>query len=232
MKPEKPSPTNPFKGAFLRYLKNRTAWDWLVGLIVAVSLVFAALYTGHGMYVLAKATLAQVLLDKAWADTLARNEARKPWSWLDSRPVALISVPRLGERAVALDGASGQALAFGPAHVNGTAQPGAEGFAVYAAHRDTHFAFMNRLTVGDVVAVTDRTGKRFEYEVRGFRVARWDSSGLDPALPGQHLALVTCWPLDSVTFGPLRYIAEATLMTPVRKADIGEHAGRAISGDY
>lgn len=204
-------------------LKRHSAWDWLVGLVVALSLLFAAIYTGHGMYIFAKATFAQVLLDSAWTETVAQNQPRKPWPWFDSQPVAEISVPRLGERAIALAGASGQALAFGPAHINGTAQPGGEGLAVYAAHRDTHFAFMNRLAVGDIVSVTDIAGKRFQYEVNGFRVARWDSSGLDPAEPGQHLALVTCWPLDAVTIGPLRYIAEATLII---RPDVGYQLGR------
>ena len=35
-------------------------------------------------------------------------------------------------------------MAFGPGHVERTAEPGGAGTAVYAAHRDTHFAFLAR----------------------------------------------------------------------------------------
>ncbi len=209
----------PVRVAILGAIKRFSSWDWLVGIVVAISLLFAAAFTGHGMFILAKATLAQMLLDKAWAATLAEGKAHKPWPWLDSQPVARISVPRLGEDSIVLAGASGQALAFGPTLVNGTARPGTTGLAVFAAHRDTHFAFMDQLTIGDIVEVTDDSGIHFAYEIRDLRVAPWNSSGLDPAESGTRLALVTCWPLDSVTSGPLRYIAEAELIVPVNSDD-------------
>jgi sortase A len=44
-------------------------------------------------------------------------------------------------------------------------------------------------------------------------VVRWDSSGIDPAAPGRHLALATCWPLDSAMPGLLRYVVYADLIT-------------------
>ena len=207
--------TNCCFGHRLRgYLKRLSAWDWLVGILTAVSLSLAISFTGHGLYILAKAKLAQVLLNQAWVQTVAQHQPQKPWPWFDSWPVAQIAVPRLNERAIVLAGASGQALAFGPTHVNGTAQPGYGGIAVYAAHRDTHFDFMDQLEIGDVINVTNTDGVGFNYEIQGFRVARWDSSGLDPDGMGYNLALVTCWPLDSMTSGPLRYIAEAALVSP------------------
>ena len=48
---------------------------------------------------------------------VATGSAVKPWSWADTWPVARIAVPRLGRHAIALAGSSGQALAFGPGHV-------------------------------------------------------------------------------------------------------------------
>jgi len=41
----------------------------------------------------------------------------KPWSWADTWPVARIEVKRLHASAIVLAGSSGQALAFGPGHV-------------------------------------------------------------------------------------------------------------------
>ena len=52
---------------------------------------------------------------EAIAIPAARRTGRpvKPWSWADTWPVARIIVPRIGRSAIALAGASGQALAFG-----------------------------------------------------------------------------------------------------------------------
>ena len=72
---------------------------------------------GQGAYIHAKALLAQVLLERAFAETIASGRVTKPWSWADTWPVARIEVRRLGASAVMLAGSSGQALAFGPGHV-------------------------------------------------------------------------------------------------------------------
>src|ERR1700678_419606 len=97
---------------------------------------------GDALYIHAKAALAQVLLDRAFAAEIASGTVVKPWSWADTWPVARIEVPRLAARAIVLAGGSGQALAFGPGHVERTPDPGEPGTAVYAAHRDTPFALL------------------------------------------------------------------------------------------
>ena len=51
-------------------------------------------------------------------------------------------------------GSTGQALAFGPGHVENTPDAGEPGIAVYSAHRDTHFRFLKDVAVGDEVTVT------------------------------------------------------------------------------
>jgi len=86
---------------------------------------------GQGAWIHAKAALAQVLLDRAFAQTVATGENVKPWSWADTWPVARIDVPRLGARTIVLHGSSGQALAFGPGHVERTPDAGEPGIAVY-----------------------------------------------------------------------------------------------------
>jgi len=105
---------------------------------------------GQGAYIHAKALVAQVLLDRAFDKTIATGQATKPWSWADTWPVARIEVKRLHARAIVLAGSSGQALAFGPGHVERTADAGERGVAIYSAHRDTHFAFLQHdLSKGD-----------------------------------------------------------------------------------
>jgi len=167
---------------------------------------------GQAVWIHAKALVAQVLLAQAFAQTLATGKDVKPWAWADTWPVARIVVPRLGRGAIVLAGASGQALAFGPGHLERTPDAGEAGTAVYSAHRDTHFAFLADVLVGDEIRVTRRDGREFRYRVTGTAVVRFDASGLDPTAEGRRLALVTCWPLDGKFSGPLRYVVHAELM--------------------
>jgi sortase A len=167
---------------------------------------------GDALYIHAKAALAQVLLERAFAAELASGTVVKPWSWADTWPVARIAVPRLAAQAIALAGGSGQALAFGPGHVVRTPEPGEPGTAVYAAHRDTHFAFLGQVEPGDEIIITRRDGAVSRFRVTHTEVVRWDCSGIDPSAPGRHLALATCWPLDSAVPGPLRYVVHADLV--------------------
>ncbi len=185
--------------------------------VMAIALTLAALglwLIGEAIYIHAKAVLAQVLLERAFAETLATGKLVKPWSWADTWPVARIEVPRLRQSAIVLAGASGQALAFGPGHVERTPDAGERGTAVYSAHRDTHFAFLADVVVGDVIRVTRGDGAEFHYRVTGTSVVSWDASGIDPLAPGRRLVLATCWPLDAKFSGPLRYLVHAEMMAP------------------
>jgi sortase A len=166
---------------------------------------------GQGIWIHAKALLAQVLLERAFATTVATGTIVKPWSWADTWPVARIAVPRLQASTIALHGSSGQALAFGPGHVELTPEPGERGTAVYAAHRDTHFAFLKDVRIGDAIVATRRDGALVHFTVTGTSVVRWDASGIDPLRAGRHLVLATCWPFDARTAGPLRYLVHAEL---------------------
>jgi sortase A len=127
-------------------------------------------------------------------------------------------VPRLHRSEIALAGSSGQALAFGPGHVERTPEPGEPGTSVFAAHRDTSFAFLGEVRIGDEVRVTRRDGRAFRFRVTGTSVAPWDASGIDPAADGRHLVLATCWPLDARLSGPLRYMVHAELADDVADA--------------
>jgi sortase A len=180
----------------------------------AATLALAGLWLiGDALYIRAKAMVAQVLLDRAFVAELASGAIVKPWSWADTWPVARIEVPRLKAQAIVLAGGSGQALAFGPGHLERTPEAGEPGTAVYAAHRDTHFAFLGRVEADDEIVVTRRDGATARFRVTRTQVVRWDSSGIDSAAAGRHLALVTCWPLDSAIPGPLRYVVHADLVT-------------------
>jgi sortase A len=181
--------------------------------LAALMLALAGLFlVGQGLYIHAKALLAQVLLERAFTETIATGRDVTPWSWADTWPVARIEVKRLNASAIVLEGSSGQALAFGPGHVELTANAGERGVTVYSAHRDTHFRFLKDVQIGDEIAVTRRDGRTFRYKVNGTSVVRYDDSGIDPITDRPELVLSTCWPLDSVTPGPLRYLVHAELI--------------------
>lgn len=173
---------------------------------------------GQGAYIHAKAMVAQILLRRAFAETVATGHEVKPWSWADTWPIARIEIKRLHAETIVLAGTSGQALAFGPGHVELTPEAGERGVAVYSAHRDTHFRFLKDAVVGDEIDVTQHDGQTFRYRIDGSSVVRFDASGIDPLGDKYELVLSTCWPFDAITSGPDRYILHATMIQPVPSA--------------
>jgi sortase A len=186
---------------------------------VAVLALAGLVLFGQGAYIHAKALVAQILLQRAFAETVASGHLTKPWSWADTWPVARIEVKRLHASAIVLSGSSGQALAFGPGHVELTPDAGERGVAVYSAHRDTHFRFLKDVAIGDEIVVTRGDGHAFRYRADRTSVVRFDDSGIDPFADGYHLVLSTCWPFDAVTPGPERYVLHATMIGPPNAAD-------------
>jgi sortase A len=168
----------------------------------------------QGAYIHAKALLAQILLERAFSETIATGRETKPWGWADTWPVARIEVKRLRASAIVLAGSSGQALAFGPGHVELTPNAGERGVAVYAAHRDTHFRFLRDVAIGDEIDITGSDGKMFRYRADASSVVHFDNSGIDPLTSGYELVLSTCWPFDALTPGPERYLLHATMIAP------------------
>jgi sortase A len=194
-------------------LTRLARWCSAAGMAAVVALALGGLtLIAQGFYIHAKAMLAQILLERAFAQALSTGTPVKPWSWADTWPVARVVVPRLGKSAIVLAGSSGQALAFGPGQLERTPEIGEEGTAIYAAHRDTHFAFLADVRVGDHVEVTRRDGKVFRFRVTGASVVRFDHSGIDPYSSGRRLVLSTCWPLNARTQGPLRFVVNAELI--------------------
>jgi sortase A len=173
-------------------------------LIAAGALVFA-----QGVWIGAKAEIAQLLLARAWARAIDGESAPTPWPWADTWPVARLSVPELGRHAVVLADAGGEALAFGPSLLAVSAPPGEPGTSVIAAHRDTHFAFLRDVEPGQTVTLERPDGTILHYRVTGSEIVDAERSGIQPLGGPDRLALVTCWPFDAMTPGPLRYVVWA-----------------------
>ncbi|NIA71894.1 class GN sortase [Pelagibius litoralis] len=194
-------------------------------LLLGVALLFLGLglwQLGGAGLIQGKAWLAQRLLDRAWADTLAGADAVKPWPWADTWPVARLQVAALDIDLFVLAGASGRSLAFGPGQVEGTE---ALNHNIMGGHRDTHFAFLQHLEEGHRFRLQDRSGAWQSYVVRGQAILDVRQEVI--ARPGrerQLLTLVTCYPFDAITpGGPLRYAVTAEAIPGEAVAVADEH---------
>ncbi len=189
-------------------------WRSLLPTVGMVLIALGMIIASQGIWIHAKAFVAQILLERAFAESIETGAPVKPWSWIDTWPVARIKAPRLNESAIALKGSSGQALAFGPGHLDNTPMAGERGTAVYAAHRDTHFAFLKNIEKNDQILVTRSDGKTISYRVSHMAVARWDEAKIAVNSEGRHVVLATCYPFDAITPGPLRYLVYADMEEP------------------
>jgi sortase A len=184
----------------------------LFNAISAGLLLVGAVFLSWAAYIPAKAALAQVLLERAWARAREGRGDIKPWPWADIAPVAEVTVPRLSKREIVLEGVSGQAMAFGPGHMPNTPAIGTTGTSIVAAHRDTHFLFLKDVVAGDLIESVDGGGRKSAFRVVDTRIVRADASGLDPTdggPTGARLVLVTCYPFNGVFHGPWRYVVIA-----------------------
>ena len=74
-------------------------------------------------------------------------------------PIARLEEPHLGVSRHVLTGGSGSSMAFGQGHLDGTAPPNGMGNGVLVGHRDSWFAFLKHLRVGDEICLQGRQGR-------------------------------------------------------------------------
>ena len=182
----------------------------VVHAVVALLLGLGTWQVASAGWIHAKALLAQRLIASAWEGAREGGPARRPWPGADLRPVARLSVPARGVDLYVLDNASARALAFGPAHVGGTAAPGSFGNSVLVAHRDTHFRFLEHVEMGDELVVEATQGRKIRYRVSEVTIMDKGEARVIDAPGAPQLTLVTCWPFDAVRPGTsLRYVVVA-----------------------
>ena len=178
-------------------------------LLIYLLLAGGGMLICDGMWLKAKAMLAQFLLRDAWEETIRTGVAVKPWPWADSWPVARLWVPRLDIDRIVLEGDSGEVLAFGPGHISASATPGARGNCVLTGHRDTSFTFLEQLIPGDTLTVEGADGKRTTFTVTMTQVEHRSNLYFEE-VDSPWLTLVTCYPFDAVRPGTdQRYVVFA-----------------------
>ncbi|MEM6638585.1 MAG: class GN sortase [Pseudomonadota bacterium] len=180
---------------------------WQITAVVMAGLGLVA----SGLYIPAKAQLAQWLIRSAWAEASESGARVTPWSWADMAPVGRLSAPDHGKEWIVLAGVSGEAMAFGPGHVTASAAPGQSGHTILGGHRDTHFAFLEDVRVGDRFEVEGFGGKTRAYRVDHVRAVDTSLEPLELTPERSRLTLVTCYPFDAVRpGGPWRFVVDAS----------------------
>jgi len=191
-------------------MTNRVNKKRIITIVSASCFMFGVWQLGEGVWLEAKAWLAQVLLQQAWSETLDGSQQVRPWPWADTWPVARMQVERLGVDQIVLADASGRSMAFGPGHVVGTDGLGSDGNSAISGHRDTHFRFLQKLAAGDQLDLTLKDGKLHSYQVTGASVHHKDETWLLQDTSDERLTLITCYPFNAlVPGGPMRYVVRA-----------------------
>jgi sortase A len=182
----------------------------VITLLVPALVLLGLWQTGSGGWIYMKAQLAQVLLQGAWAGTLAGQQDVRPWPWADTWPIARLVVQNLGIDQIVLEGAYGRTLAFGPGHVESTGPlEGSDNF-ILTGHRDTHFQFLEQLRAGETILLQARTGTWHRFTVRDLQIVDSRTASIRTDEDGRHLTLITCYPFQTLTpHTPFRYVVTA-----------------------
>ena len=175
---------------------------------ILVMLAAAALWQlGIAGWIHTKAIAAQILLDRAWQQTLIDHDQTRPWPWADTWPVAELIVPELDISHIVLAGDSGATLAFAPGHSFASALPDEHGTVMISGHRDTHFRFLQDLKQGTRLILKTKSAIHY-YTVIKTQVV--DSRNYKVDSDNDELILVTCYPFNSaITGGNERYLVYA-----------------------
>jgi sortase A len=187
-------------------------------------LIAGACLTGRAGYLRAKAQLAGILIRRSWEQSARSGQARAPWRWADTHPIARLRIPRLGYDEIVLEGASPRTLAFGPARLLSGADLGKPGNVVLAGHRTSWFRHLEAIAQGDTIHIEwfdVRRGGLYQrtYTVNMIRVVEPDDVTLLAPTSQDALTLVTCYPFGHNPHSPQRYMVRASPRGPSRQVD-------------
>jgi sortase A len=123
-------------------------------------------------------------------------------------PLAVLRVPKIRLEVAVLPGTDDRTLDRSVGHIDGTAQPGTDGNAGIAGHRDGFFRGLKDLVTGDLIELDTVQGTEAYRVERTWVVGPEDVSVLDHTST-RALTLVTCYPFYFVGSAPDRFILRA-----------------------
>lgn len=206
----------------------------LANLLIAAGIVLCAAYLGSRAY---SAITSRLLLLGAQQTTEAATPSQpatapaatpppamsfKDWSAkriaayrksltsFAGTAVAVLTIPRIGLEVPVLTGTADATLDRGAGTIEGTPEPGGEGNAGIAGHRDGFFRALKDIKTGDKVLVT-KGGAVHPYVVERIIIVNPKDTWVLENRGVPSLTLVTCFPFYGVGPAPQRYIVQAVL---------------------
>ncbi|MBA6416150.1 class GN sortase [Colwellia sp. 6M3] len=201
-------------------------------LAAAALLIVGGLLCVQASWLPAKAWLSQQLIKHSWQQSisimaqqkirgqdntnphsLSKPIAIKPWPWADTFPIAELVFQRIDKSIVVLNGGDPTTLAFSAGAVAPFNQPAAIKPFVVAGHRDSHFAFLEDITIKDIISLVDVRGKMQHYQVESIDIVDATIGQFPLVADVRSLVLITCYPFKGITnSADERYVITATLL--------------------
>ena len=183
-------------------------------LLVVLLLTGGGYFSYQGLKIEIKAKVAQVLLQRAWNQTLKTGQNYRPWPSFDGVPIMRLAIPQHNINQIVLKGTSGQALAFGPAFHEESFLPQEKKITIISSHRDSHGIFIKKLQLGEEIKIQDADNHWHTYTIDNFFVINVQKEKIAMDSNEDRLLLITCYPFDAIRSGtPLRYIVSAKKYT-------------------
>jgi sortase A len=164
--------------------------------------LFGLAYAG---YVIADAHTYQAI-EQSKFEGISPSKERPPV--IEGSAIGEIEVPRLGLKAIFVQGDSPRILRRAVGHISETALPGGWGNIVLTGHRDSFFRPLRNIREGDAITLKTLDGD-FQYQVESTAVVLPTDTQVLQASSERTLTLITCFPFYYVGPAPNRFIVRA-----------------------
>lgn len=125
-----------------------------------------------------------------------------------------INIPTINKTFNIFEGTESKQLDKGVGHYVKSVMPGLSDNSVLAGHRDTVFAELGKVKLGELIKIRVRGGS-FTYKVSAIRIVDKNDRTVIVPTPEATLTLSTCYPFTYIGNAPKRYIVSAKLISPL-----------------
>jgi sortase A len=136
------------------------------------------------------------------------SRSEEPHPVIEGGVIGEMDVPRLGIRAMVVQGDSAKLLRRAIGHMPETPLPWESGNVALAGHRDSFFRPLRNIRSGDAITLKTVNGD-FQYEVESTEVVPASDMHVLDASNGRVLTLITCFPFYYVGSAPDRFVVRA-----------------------
>ena len=123
-----------------------------------------------------------------------------------------INIPTINKTFNIFEGTESKQLDKGVGHYAKSVMPGFSDNSVFAGHRDTVFAELGEVKLGELIKIRVREGS-FTYKVSAIRIVDKNDRTVIVPTPEATLTLSTCYPFRFIGNAPKRYIVSAKLIS-------------------